>query len=90
MADRPKWRKYTPEFLTVTVGPQSIMTAPLPDLDWALRYGRPEDVRMVAASAIESYLYLVTMCSKEEAWRRIKLIREAMKESTTEEVQDGR
>lgn len=32
----------------------------------------------VAASCLDSYTYLVLNCTKEEAWRRIKLIRAAL------------
>jgi hypothetical protein len=49
-------------------------------LEWALRYGDPEAVRMVAAAAVESYRHLVTETS-QESWRRIKLIRQAMREA---------
>jgi hypothetical protein len=63
-----------------------MMTLPLPKWLHALRYQRPEpyrgahicDDRMLAAGALESYLYLVMSCTKQEAWRRIKLLRAAM------------
>lgn len=62
------------------------MTLPLHSWLWKLRYQHPEpprgtlaDDRMLAAGVLESYLYLVEECSKEEAWRRIKILRAAMK-----------
>ena len=70
----------------VPVGDGARMTLPRPEWLWQLRYTRPEpdrgthcDDRMLACSSLESYLYLVEECSKEEAWRRIKIMREAMK-----------
>ena len=36
------------------------------------------DDRQLAAGVLESYLHLITECTKEEAWRRIKLIRAAI------------
>lgn len=69
----------------VEVGDGAAMTLPLHSWLWKLRYQRPEpdrgticDDRMLAAGALESYLYLIEECSKEEAWRRIKILRHAM------------
>ena len=49
-------------------------------LDDALRYGPkppdPGDVGM-AMTCLDSFQYLFLHCTKEEAWRRIKLMREA-------------
>jgi hypothetical protein len=42
------------------------------------------DDRMLVCSSLESYLYLVTECTKEEAWRRIKIVREAVRKQTRE------
>ena len=42
-----------------------------------MRY-HPEAVNALAmAAALDAYRYLVLECSQEEAWRRIKLMREA-------------
>lgn len=83
----PEWRDYGHGFLHVRVGPESSMTAPQPDLEWLARYGSEENVvgrRMVMAEAIASYRYLVESCTKDEAWRRLKLIREAMEQAAKE------
>ena len=46
---------------------------------WHLTYTKIEKVdAVVAASCLESYAHLVCNCTKEEAWRRIKLIRAAL------------
>lgn len=70
----------------VPVGDGAVMTLPRPGWMWQLRYVRPEpprgtqcDDRMLACGSMESYLYLVEECTKEEAWRRIKILREAMR-----------
>ena len=39
------------------------------------------DDRVLAAGVLESYLYLVERCSKEEVWRRIQLMRAAILEN---------
>lgn len=72
--------------ISVDVGDGAVMTLPRPGWTWQLRYARPEpprgthcDDRMLAASVIDSYLYLIQECTKEEAWRRIKLLRAALK-----------
>lgn len=58
------------------------MTVPV-GLEWHLRYGaNPERLRYVAAAALESYSYLIMECTKEEAWRRIKMMRAAIKNRT--------
>lgn len=70
----------------VHVGGGAAMSYPIGEFLWQLRYTRPEpdrgphicDDRMLAVGVIESYLYLVQECTKEEAWRRIKIIRKAM------------
>lgn len=67
------------EYLVVEIGGGAQMTAPRGSLEWQMRYGNPEKFRMVAASVIASYDYLVWHCSKEESWHRIKLMRKAMK-----------
>jgi hypothetical protein len=63
----------------------AVMTLPNRDWLWQLNHVRNEpdrgtkcDDRMLAVSSLESYLYLVTECNKEEAWRRIKLLRAAL------------
>lgn len=62
----------------VDCGGGAQMTMPRGRLEWNLRYGDPARVRFDAASAVESYRYLVLECTKEEAWQRIKLIRASM------------
>lgn len=65
----------------------AVMSVPIGEWLWQLRYVRPEpnrgpnicDDRMLAAVALESYMYLVQECTKEEAWRRIKIMREALR-----------
>ena len=53
-------------------------------LEWALRYAPPtRDASMAAASCLDSYTYLLTACNKEEAWRRIKLLRAAILDQCT-------
>jgi hypothetical protein len=61
------------------------MTVPRPDWLWPLIHRRPEpdrgtkcDDRMLAAGVFESYLYLIQDCTKDEAWRRIRLMRHAV------------
>lgn len=65
-------------FLSVEIGEGARMTAPRAALEWQMRYGNPMLHRMAAASALASYDYLVNHCTKEEAWRRIKLMRAAI------------
>ena len=60
--------------LDVDLGDGAKMTVPL-ELEWHLRYGNPEAVRFIAASVVASLSYLLLECTKEEAWRRIKLCR---------------
>lgn len=69
----------------IEVGDGAVMSVPVGDWLWQLRYARPEpdrgnrcDDRMLAASVIESYMYLVKECTKKEAWRRIKIMRTAL------------
>lgn len=70
--------------LHVDVGDGARMTVPFSYWLWRLRYAQdatPEgicDDRMLAASALGDYRYLILECSKEEAWRRIKLMRAAV------------
>lgn len=61
------------------------MTVPRPDWLWSLIHTRPEpdrgtqcDDRMLAAGVLESYLYLIMACNKEESWRRIRIMRHAL------------
>lgn len=66
------------------------MTLPRPGWLWALTWchepprGTKCSDRMLAVSSLESYLYLIEECSKEEAWRRIKILREAMRRHRAE------
>jgi phosphopantothenate synthetase len=52
---------------------------------WQLRYSKDKtppnvaDDRMMAAGVLESYRYLIEECTKDEAWRRIKLMRAAIR-----------
>jgi hypothetical protein len=69
----------------IEVGDGAMMSVPIGDWLWQLRYARPEpdrkgmcDDRMLAAGVLESYVYLVMECTKEEAWRRIKIMRAAL------------
>lgn len=61
------------------------MSIPLGDWLWQMNHIRQEpsrgtqcDDRMLAVGVIESYLYLICHCTKEEAWRRIKILRAAL------------
>ncbi len=72
--------------LRVPVGGGARMTLPKPDWLWQLCHVRPEpergtkcDDRMLVVSSLESYLHLVEGCTKDEAWRRIKILRQALK-----------
>jgi len=74
--------------MSVPVGDGAVMTLPTSEWLWQLRYVRPEpsrgnlcDDRMLAAGLGESYLYLIEECTKEEAWRRIKILRAALQAS---------
>lgn len=81
----------------VHVGGGAAMSVPIGNWPWQLRYMRPEpnrgpticDDRMLAAGICESYLYLVQECTKEEAWRRIKIIRKAIKDHRAFVPQEG-
>ena len=59
----------------VDVGGGAQMTFPVGEFCNQMRYGQNADT--AAASALDSYRYLVLECTKEEAWKRIKLIRKA-------------
>ena len=59
----------------VDVGDGAQMTFPVGEFCHQMRYGQNADI--AAASALDSYRYLVLECTKEEAWKRIKLIRKA-------------
>lgn len=80
-------RKYGEDRVAyIEVGDGASMKVPLSDWLWQLRYVRPEpdrveriaDDRMLAAGVLEDYMYLVQRCSKEEIWRRIKIMRKAL------------
>jgi hypothetical protein len=75
----------TDRVMDVDVGDGATMTIPIDDWLWQLRYRRPEpargtvaDDRMLAAAVCDSFLYLIRECTKDEAWRRIKLLRAAL------------
>ena len=67
--------------MNIDVGDGAMMSLPWSYWLWRLRYANDMtpphicDDRMLAASALESYRYLVLECTKEEAWRRIKIMR---------------
>ena len=76
----------TDRTINVSVGDGAHMTLPRPEWLYQLCHVRIEpdrgtkcDDRMLVVSALESYLYLVENCTKDEAWKRIKLLRSAMK-----------
>lgn len=69
----------------VSVGDGAQMSLPRPEWLWHMNHVRPEpprgtqcDDRMLAVGILGSYLYLVEECTKDEAWRRIKILRAAM------------
>lgn len=71
----------------IPVGDGARMTLPKPEWLWQLNHVRPEpprgtqcDDRMLAVATIQDYLYLIECCTKEEAWRRIKILRKAMRD----------
>lgn len=75
--------------LYVKVGDGAQMTVPLNDWIYSLCHQRPEpsrgtlcDDRKLAAGVCESYLYLIQNCTKAEAWRRIKVMRAALAQTT--------
>lgn len=78
--------KPSPTLLRIDVGGGASMSMPAPNDDgslaWRLTWNEPATRTdcLCAASALESYLYLVLECTKEEAWRRIKLMREAYRD----------
>lgn len=69
--------QHEPTVKRVYIGGGAQMTAPL-NLEWHLRYGDPSQVRYVAAEVVASFKYLIEECSRDEAWRRIKLMRESV------------
>jgi hypothetical protein len=76
----------TDRTIVVHVGDGAWMTLPIPQWLWQLNHVRQEpdrgtkcDDRMLAVGVMESFLYLVENCTKEEAWRRIKIMRGAMR-----------
>lgn len=79
--------------LNVEVGDGAMMTVPTGYWGWRLRYGKDTtppgvcDDRMLAAGVCDSYRYLIMECTKEEAWRRIKLMREAITANASKEAQ---
>lgn len=71
----------------VPVGDGARMLLPRPEWLWQMNHVRPEpprgtqcDDRMLSVGIIGDYLYLIECCTKEEAWRRIKLLRKAMRD----------
>ena len=72
--------------LIVAVAEDAQMSCPTGELEWQMRYGDPVKVRMLVAGVLDSYEYLVCHCSKEEAWRRIKIMREAVRKYHSEKT----
>jgi hypothetical protein len=68
-------------YLVVGAGGDCQITCPTGKLEWRLRYAPDDIVASTAASAIESFDYLVRLTTKEEAWRLIKIMRKAIKEA---------
>jgi hypothetical protein len=70
--------------LNVEIGDGAAMSVPTGYWCWRLRYAKDTtppgvcDDRMIAAGVCDSYRYLIMECNKEEAWRRVKLMREAI------------
>lgn len=68
----------------VPVGDGAVMSLPYRYWFWRLNWTKDTtppnicDDRRLVVGVLESYFYLVTECSKEEAWRRIKLLRSAI------------
>jgi hypothetical protein len=67
----------------VKVAPDAQMAFPSGEMCWQARYGQHHDYGV--AESLESYRYLVLECKKEEAWRRILCIRQAMKAEANHE-----
>jgi hypothetical protein len=68
------------------------MSVPLLDWLWQMSHMRIEpargtqcDDRMLAVGIMESYLFLIQECTKEEAWRRIKILRAALNANTDDD-----
>lgn len=74
--------------LYVDIGGGAQMSFPSAEELWQQRYGQPLR-RFTTASALASYEYLVLECTKDEAWRRIKLLRAARREADALETTDG-
>lgn len=66
-------------YLVVAIGGGAQMTCPTGDLQWRMRYG--DGAAMVGAAVVDSFEYLINNCTKEEAWRRILIMRTAMRKS---------
>ncbi len=75
--------------LYVSCGDGASMTIPIiqneqRSIGWKLTWNEPcKANNTAAASIIESYNYLIDHCTKEEAWRRIKLLRKARQENAS-------
>lgn len=78
--------------IAVDVGDGAMMTVPTRYWCWWLRYGKDKttpgiaDDRMLAASVCDSYRYLIMECTNEDAWQRIKLMREAINANAAKEA----
>ena len=76
----------------VDVGGGASMALPYQDWLWRLNWEEdktPKGIcndRQLVVGVLQSYLYLVTECNKEEAWRRIKLLRAALIPSHPEDT----
>ena len=77
----------TDRTIHVDVGDGVRMTLPRRDWLWQLNHIRPEpprgtqcDDRMLSGGVMQSFLYLIEKCTRAEAWRRIKIMREAIRQ----------
>jgi hypothetical protein len=65
--------------MRVDVGDGATMPKPDSNLEWHMRYGDAVGRRFAAAEVVAAYNYLIWRCTKDEIWRRVKLIRAASK-----------
>lgn len=79
-----------PRVITVPIGGGAQMSVPGAGWIWCLRYGKDMSTppicsdRMMAAGVCESFRYLIQECTRDEAWRRIKIMRTALKDADAE------
>lgn len=70
---------------SVHVGDDAYMSVPLSGWLWQMAHSkepeRPINIcsdRQLVVGVLESYLYLIQNCTRDEAWRRIKILRTAL------------